>query len=44
MHPETYDQITVNPSIFGSQRSLLKEGGDVILNLLDGEPISGQPF
>ncbi|KAK9803345.1 hypothetical protein WJX73_006232 [Symbiochloris irregularis] len=42
MHPETYDQITVDSAIFGSQRSLLKEGVDVTVNLLDGEPISGE--
>lgn len=41
MHPDTFDQITVDPGIFGSQRSLLKEGADVTVNLLDGEPISG---
>ena len=41
MHPDTFEQVNLDPAILGHQRSLLKEGMDVTVGLLDGEPISG---
>ena len=41
MHPGTFEQVSLNPAILGHQHSLLKEGMDVTIGLLDGEPISG---
>ena len=41
MHPDTFEQTSLSPAVFGAQRSLLKEGATVILNMLNGEPLSG---
>ena len=44
MHPETFEQISLSPGVIGMQRSLLKEGSYVTLNLLHGEVLSGKPW
>ena len=41
MDPETFEQMTINRSLFGSAARFLQEGCKVTLEFHDGNPISG---
>ena len=41
MHPDTFEQVNVSPALFGAQRSLMREGMNITLNILNGEVVSG---
>ena len=42
MHADTYEQETVNRVLFGEQAKLLADGMEVILELYEGQALSGE--
>ena len=42
MHLDTFEQISVDPQIFGLQHSLLTEGQQATINFANGEVVSGE--